>query len=645
MMPNGGGIRFHALTWTLAVAALVRPAAAAGSQPAPPPAGVAPVASAAPSATPRPLGLRLKTDASTTFVDQSTLGPGRIGPEAGAFSAGAPLAPNTPYDFFSSAPDTPGFAGIGQLLSTATYGFRHLDASVTGGFGYVRGSVTNASYLGESLFPTLDPHLGAQALPYRIAFPTHAGEDDGTAFRASITQARVATADGDLSVRGGWFDLAQTERFVFAQPALTSLNPAIGFAPAESLGNGPPSLDDWAPTSTQLPLHGIDVVAKHGDATLELANAALASLPGDSARMTMGSLVFDRREGTRFTAQLLSLDTSGTPFGTTVPFGSSPTFVTTPQGVLPTSFLSGQRQTIAGLGGTFHVSTPSSLDGVVEVGRAWYDASDVAMPGTAKPGGYYHAGLVKTEGRVTTSLDVYRMEPRYATAILPYGIPENQWSAAFAWPGQWLKSNYQIIDNSVIGVNRQGYRLRYELDRGPLELHAEYVDLRQIEPETTVTSEQTGFVDGYYLPQLPDAATFGRQKRFGFWAAWHPAVGDVTLDVVDDELFRPAAAGDALAGVSYEVPQAVLSFSRKLSTKAIASVGLGRYAMDGRFSEPIDFSERLFVAGIEVDETPRTSLLVDYRRTAFAGTSTAPLADVSPAFTGSTIVVEQRLRL
>jgi hypothetical protein len=448
-----------------------------------------------------------------------------------------------------------------------------------------------------------------------------------------------------LKVRGGYFDLAQSDRFVFAQPALTSVNPAIAFAPAESLTNGLPSLDDWTPFASQLPLHGVDAVAKRGDATAELTSAALPSLPGESARLTLGSLVFDRGEGTRFSAELAHVATGGLAFTTTVPFGLNPAFTTTPEGALPTSTLDGQRETVAGLRGAFHISTAYELDGLIEIGRAWYDASDAALPGTARPGGFYHAGLTKTHGRVTASFDYYRMEPRYATIILPYGVAENQWSAAFAWPGQWLKSNYQMIDNTVLGVNRQGYRFRYYVDKGPLEVHAEYTDLRQIEPETTATAEQTGFIDGYYLPQLPPAATFGRQKRYGFWAAWHPSFGDLTLDIVDDTLYRPAAPGFALDGVSYEVPQAVLTFDRHLSQNVVASAGLGRYAIDGRFSEPIDFAERIFFAGVEVKETVRSAVLVSFRRTTFGGSSTAPLAGVSPDFTGSLLIVEQRFHL
>jgi hypothetical protein len=580
-----------------------------------------------------------------TLLDQGTRGPGQVGPEAAGFASGAPLAPNTPYDLFSSAPLTPGVAGIGEVLTTATYGFRNFDASVVAGLGEFRGSSTLGAYWGESLMPTLNPHQGSLAYPYRIAFPTHAGQDDGTAFRTSILSGSVASADGNVRIKAGYFDLTQTDRFVFAQPALTSANPAIAFAPAESLGNGLAGLADWSPDATALQLQGVDLFAKHGDATLEFSDAALPSLAGSSARQIMGSFVLDRGEGTRFSAQLEGVTTAGTPFITTIPSGANPAYTLTPQGVLPSSTLSGQRQTIAGLRAAFHVSPHYALDGVVEVGRAWYSATDAVMPGTNAPGGFYHAGLVKKQGRVTASIDYYRMDPRYATIILPYGVAENQWSAAFAWPGQWLKSNYQLIDNSVLGVNRQGYRIRYYVDKGPLEVHLEYTDLHQIDPETRFTAEQEGFVDGYYLPQFPGFATFGQQKRYAGWLAWHPSIGDFTLDIVDDTLYRPFDSGHLEDRVSYEVPQAVLAYARKISANVVASVGLGRYAMKGTFAEPIDFSERVFLAGVEVKQTPHSALLVSFRRSNFGGLSTEPPAGIPPDFGGSLLTVEQRVDL
>jgi hypothetical protein len=618
------------------------------AQPALPSPAVSPAAYAASTTTPPParrLGLHAAADANLTFIGQNASGPGQTGPEAPGFIAGSPLAPNTPYDLFSSAPQVSGNSGIGQVLSTARYGTSAFDFGLSGGLATVRGSVTNAAYWGENLLPTLNPHLGSQALPYVVTFPTHPGEDDGTATRLSILAGSAATADGNLKLRAGWFDLAQTNRFVCAQPALTSLNPAIAYVPAETLSNGTPGLDVWQPLATALPLHGVDVVAKRDTATLELTRAALPSLPGESANLTQGSIVFDRGEGTTFSAQLLRAATGGAAFVTTVPFGQDPTFTLYPQGLLPTSVLSGQHQTIAGVRGTFHAMPLLGLDGTIEIGRAWYASALAARPGTSSPGGFYHAGLTETRGRVSASLDLYRMEPRYATMILPYGVPENQWSVAFAWPGQWLKSNYQLIDNSVLGVNRQGYRLRYYVDKGPFELHLEYTDLRQIEAETIESAQQTGFIDGYYLPQRSDAATFGRQKRSALWAAWHPAFGDVTLDVVDDTLYRPFAAEYPEDAVSYEVPQAVLTYARHLSPSVVVAAGLGRYALKGTFSEPLDFAERLWFVGTEVRQSARSSLLVSFRRTTAGGITTYPLVPNSPDFTGSTLIVEQRVHL
>ncbi len=602
-----------------------------------------PTAQAAPTATPRPLGLQFSTTLSTTLLEQNTAGPGQVGPEAAGFIGGSPLSPNTPYDLFSSAPLTPGVAGIVQGTTSSTYRTRAFDFSLAAGLGYVNGSITNAAYWGENLIPTINPHVGYSVLPYAITFPTNSGQDNGTDLRLSILSGGIATADGNVTVKGGYFDLTQTDRFVFVQPSLTSVNPAIAYAPAESLSGGLAGTDFWQPLSGALPLNGVDAVAKHGLATLELSDAALPSPEGSSARAALGSLALDHGEGTHYSAEYVHAQTSGAPFSTTVPFGADPQFLITPQGTLPTSVLSGQQQTIAGLSAAFHLMPNWDLDAVAEFGRAWYNAQSVALPGTSRPGGYDHLGLTKIYGRATASIDFYRMEARYATLILPYGIPENQWSAGFAWPGQWLKSNYQLVDNSVLGINRQGFRVRYFLDKGPVDVHLEYTDLRQIEPETTLTSRYTGFVDGYYLPQLPQNATLGRQQRYALWTGWHPAFGDIALDIVDDQLYRPSVI--PTDGVSYEVPQAVLTFSRHISPVVAGAIGAGRYAMLGTFSEPIDFAQRLYFAGVIIKETPRASILATWRHTTFSGMTTFPASSLSPAFTGTQFIVEQRYQL
>ncbi len=237
-------------------------------------------ASPAPTATPRPAAGSIRTtlDAHLTFVTGSEAGPGQQPPEVG-FAAGAPLAPLTPYDTFSSGPMVPGNAGESALVLTPTYYGRGFDASVTFGAQFVTGSVTNASYWGESLLPPLNPHLGAQQLPYAVQFPTHAGADDGTGFVASVLGGSLATADGKLRLRGGWFDLVQSDGFVFTQPAFQSVVPSLAVAPAESLGNGPPTADWWTLANPAYPLHGIDLVGKTGLASAELTDATLPSLP------------------------------------------------------------------------------------------------------------------------------------------------------------------------------------------------------------------------------------------------------------------------------------------------------------------------------------------------------------------------------
>jgi hypothetical protein len=284
-----------------------------------------------------------------------------------------------------------------------------------------------------------------------------------------------------------------------------------------------------------------------------------------------------------------------------------------------------------------------NLDGTLEIARAWYDAQNVAMPGTAQSGGYYRVGLLKTAGRVTASVDAYRMEPRYATIVLPYGVPENQWGAAWAWPAPWLGSSYQLVDNSVLGVNRQGYRLRYFVDGGPFEIRFEFTDVQQIEPTTTVTSQETGFVGGYFPTELPADATLGRQLRYGVWMAWHPSFGDLTLDFIDDRLARPSSV--PLDNVSLSVPQAVLTYSRHFTPDLIWAIGTGRYTMTGTFAEPVNFHNQMLFTGAIVKETPQASLLATFRYNGFYGIPSYPPMPISPNFAGSQVIIEQRYQL
>jgi hypothetical protein len=539
---------------------------------------------------------------------------------------------------------TPGNASESALYLSPAYYAKRFEFGAVLALGYVRGSTTNAIYWGEPLPPALDPHLGSQALPYRIVFPGHAGEDDGTAFVAGIESGRIATADGNLQMRAGWFDLAQTDRFVFTQPLLSQYPPALAATPPESLGGGPPSLDWWSAASGNYPLHGADLVGKQGLATLELSDAALPSLPGTGARMTMGSLVVDHGEGTRYSLQALHVTTGGALVPTTILFAQG-TLLMTPQGNVPSTTIGGQRQTILGARAAFHVIP--SVGGVVEYGHSTYDADNVVEPGTGKPGNYYHGGLAHPFGRAEISLDLYRNEPYYAQAILPYGIPENVWSVAWSWPGQWLKSNYQLIDNTVVNINRQGYRVKYALNGAPLEVRAQYAQFAEITPITLSNAQQMGFVDGFFLPQDDDAATLGQQKQYGLWLAWHPGFADLVFDYTEDTMRRPAAPGHSQDLVSYDTPQFSLYASRHLSPNVLASAGIGRYYMRGSFAQAytnVDFGQRTLFAGLQLRESGGTATLLTWRHAFLGGFPSQP-AGPPPDFTGTVFILEQRYKI
>jgi hypothetical protein len=607
-------------------------------------AQVMPSPSPSPSAAPmQPAGtLRFAFDAHTTFISQSTNGAGTNPPEGPAFIAGSPAAPLSPYDTFSSAPMTPGNASESALYVTPTYATNAFTASARIGVADVFGSITNASYWGESLIPALNPHLGAQQLPYAIAFPRGAGEDDGSGFVASVVNGELATRDGRLRLRGGWFDLAQSDGFVFTQPAFTSSEPGLAVLPAESAGTGVPSADFWTMGNPQYPLHGIDLVAKSGTATAELTDATLPALPGTSARLTMGSLVFDRGEGTRFSAQIAHVTTGGALVPTTVLYAQG-TLIDSPQGPLPSGLIGGQQQTIIGLRGAFHVF--HLVDALIEYGHSTYDADHVSEPGTQHPGNYYHAGISKTVGRSSADFDFYANDPYYATAILPYGTPENVWAVAWSWPGQWLKSNYQLINNTPVNVDREGYRVKYQLDGGPIDVHLAYANFGQMQPITIANANLTGFVDGFFLPQADDAATLGRQNQYAAWVTWHARFADIVVDWTEDAIRRPALPGHGQDTVDYHTPQYTMYATRQLSPSVLVSLGYAQYFMDGSFGQPyenIDFGQREGFVGAQVRETPHTSTLLTLRRSAFAGYAIS-LGNPVPDFLDTLVVLEQRI--
>jgi hypothetical protein len=496
------------------------------------------------------------------------------------------------------------------------------------------------------LLPTYNPHLGPAALPFRIVFPTAQRQDDGATQRLSLLGASLGTADGSATLRGGYFDLAQTQRFVFIQPLFTSVTPALGVATAESLGDGPPSIAWWPSAEAGLPLLGADFTAHRGIGTIELSDGLLPALPGTAVRLLNGSFVIDHGEGTRYSAQVIHSTIAGAPTMTTTMFGADAHTVPGPQGELPVSTLGNQRQTIAGASASFHLSR--NLDAQIDVGRAWYDADNVIEPGTQKPGGYYHASLSHKMGRATASAELFRFEARYATEILPYGTPENIWSVAWSWPGPWLKSTYQLVDSTALGANRQGFRFRYRLDpgNGPFQFRASYARYEQIQPAILSNVNQTGFVDGFFLPQQNNAGTIAGAQQYAIWASLQRPFATITLDYVNDLQHRAATAAHPEDYVGYVTPQVIVTLSRQISPTALVSVGAGRYAMRGVWATtPVDYGQNIAFVGAQFQESKQSALLVQLRATHFDGLAASPLLMQSPNFGSTMLIVEERFHL
>ena len=357
----------------------------------------------------------------------------------------------------------------------------------------------------------------------------------------------------------------------------------------------------------------------------------------------MGSLVFDRGDYGRFSFQLAHLWTVGDSIATTTYYGVNPQTYPGPQGRLFTSTLADQDQTIGGGRALFHPL--AHWDALVELGRAWYDAGLVSHPGTQHFGNFEHYALSRHFGDDVATIEYHRFDPTYATIILPYGIPENVWSAAWSWPGVWLKSNYQLVDNSVIGANRAGFHFRYDRPNKYLEIHTDYGDWRQLIPETFANAAQNGFVDGYFLLQNNGFPTYGHDRHLGLYVAWHLPHDDIAFDGVEDYLNRDADPGQAIDTVAMRTPAIVASWQHHFSRTLLAVGGYGRYEAVGTWATtPVDAIYGLGFAGVEFATGPKTALLVEARHYGLVGLPSA-IGGPPPTMKGTALVVDQRIGL
>jgi hypothetical protein len=305
--------------------------------------------------------------------------------------------------------------------------------------------------------------------------------------------------------------------------------------------------------------------------------------------------------------------------------------------------LANQVQTIAGARAFFHPF--KDWDALMELGRCWYDAGLVRFPGTQHFGNYEHFSIGRHFGKDLATLEYHRFDPTYATTILPYGIPENIWSIAWSWPGVWLKSTYQLVDNSAIGVNRAGFRFKYDHNAKALEVHTSFGDWRQLIPETKANASQVGFVDGFFLLQKNGSGTYGVDRQLGLYVGWHLGEDDLAFDGVEDYLNRPAEPGQPIDLVAIHAPQIVASWTHHFTKRFLTVGGYARYEMVGTWARtPVDAIYGSAFGGVQLATGPSTALLVELHRYALIGLPSIP-GGLPPTMRGTAFIVDQRIAL
>lgn len=582
---------------------------------------------------------------STTFIDQATWGPGQTPPEGPAFANGSnPAAPMSPYDWFTTNPLTPGVAGGTQYTFDAAYRAKTFTADATFLTTGLAGSMTNALYWGEPVLGPLDSHEGRSPIPFRIVFPTHAGTDDITAGQIVVPYAAsIASNDGEWRVSGGYVTPSAYDAFVYTPTQFSSWLPSFNEQPYMSPGPGIADLDAWKHYTTSIPALGADATATLGPVRIEGTDALLPSLPGTAARLFGFTAALDRGDAGRFSVDWINVTTWGAPVTVPALFGSSPQLHPGAQGDLASSTLGNQSQTIAGARAFFHPGARNDV--TAEFGKAWYDAGVVARPGTAHPGIYEHLAFAhRFSDSADAGIEYYRFDPRYATAVLPYGVAENVWGIAWAYPGPWLKGTYQLVNDQFAGANRTGPRIHADFSHGRLHVNTAYYSYRQLEPSTYDNLTQTGFVEVDYLSEAPGDVTLGRTQGASAYAGWQLDRDTFGIDFERDTQYRPYNGGAIGDFVDMRYPEIVLSERHQFAKNLVAVAGYGRYAAGGTWTTtPISDIYGLGFLGAQWDfDGSRQQLFVTLRRYGLTGLPSIPNG-LPPTLRGTAIVIDHHI--
>ncbi len=245
-----------------------------------------------------------------------------------------------------------------------------------------------------------------------------------------------------------------------------------------------------------------------------------------------------------------------------------------------------------------------------------------------------------------------RFEASYAPAILDYGTLENVWRYPAAFPGTWLRGDYQLVDNSQVGPNRQGGSLRSTFIIAGLEVRLKFAEYEQIQPLNAASAYSPGFVEPYFLPQtaapgiLSGYGAIGFEQHFEGWFSYHAPFGDLTLDLSQINTWRTAPASELQDNVNMQYPSGVFTFSRDFGPKVFGAAGVGRFALNGQFdstSYNAQLAQDVVFAGLELRSNGTTGYGIQWRLYSTQGSPTLP-GGPSPAFHGPQILFYQRFK-
>jgi len=595
---------------SLAAAPTERPAASPSPKP-----------SAGPTKAPKKFSFTAAGFLSAT--DQQMVGPGTAPDVAPLFISGSPVSPSSPYDLWSGGPLTTGIGFVNALLISPTYTFsKDLIATATIGYGTINGSGNVAQYWGYQSIPPLNAQDGALDSRVGPAFPTHNGRDPETGALVSILSGSLHSADGTKNLRGGWFDLNQTEKYVFNPPPEPNTLPTTAVINPESIGDGPVASDYYSAPGASLPLHGGDFTYKHDTQTYELTVANLPTVPQTPVHLTLFSVDLDEGAGTRYGFAFAHADSGGAPIQTATLYGGVVEPTCTTLGVVPSylgglasSCLGGQIQTSFGASASFPVG--ATADAVLQIAHSSYAATGTAFGGDAAGGGYYYGKIHQGFASFDLTGELVRFEPEYSPLQVPYGIaPENLFSLPSRYPSPFLKSTYQLADTSVTTPNRQGFRIGGTTEAvKKVDVRLLYGYFEQVAAYDQ-NAYQPGFVDTYFTPQYLGAGTLGKEAHFGAYVGWHPKFADVSLNLTDVVVKRlPSAL--VTDGVAMEYPSEVLTLSRQLNRRLFAAVGAGRTAEFGAYntlgSPNVDLTENVIFVGLDYGKDDKQIYHLGYR--------------------------------